>query len=444
MAKKRKRPTSRQNKQIMVLEIVLLILLTAAVAVGGVWLYKSMNKKPADSGDSSSQDSSSVLEVIPEDAADTDKLSRNFTYASLDASYKDRGLVCIGENAYEPSKGDLQPVYNAVFDKSGLQIASVADSKLTCRSEMIIPLTNMLNDFYGETGLRTISIERAYDSEAAPPEPEAEEVQPEENDDGGFYDPDGNYITFGYTDEYGNYYDDGYYDSYGNYMGYGYYDADGNYTPYEDMAAANNTEISSTEAIETEEKTSLCGEHADGYSIDLGIYDKNSGKTVSFDGSGDYAWFEENSWRYGFILRYPEGEEDVTGYGYAPAHFRYVGRTAAKVLHDNALTLDELSSFMASYNYDSPLTVNSLDGTAIYYSIADSGLETTEIQVPANAEGEPLNYTVSDTGKGRYLITVILPEEYVIKDGYAEADTTLDSADSDIAADEGAQEEEQE
>ena len=36
---------------------------------------------------------------------------------------------------------------------------------------------------------------------------------------------------------------------------------------------------------------------------------------------------------------------------------------------------------------------------------------------------------------------VILPEEYVIKDGYAEADTTLDSADSDTAADESVQEE---
>ena len=44
---------------------------------------------------------------------------------------------------------------------------------------------------------------------------------------------------------------------------------------------------------------------------------------------------------YGFILRYPEGKEDITGYGFEPWHFRYVGVEAAKDITAQGLTLDE-------------------------------------------------------------------------------------------------------
>lgn len=44
---------------------------------------------------------------------------------------------------------------------------------------------------------------------------------------------------------------------------------------------------------------------------------------------------------YGFILRYPEGKEDITGYDYEPWHLRYVGKEAAKEIYDKQITLDE-------------------------------------------------------------------------------------------------------
>ena len=45
---------------------------------------------------------------------------------------------------------------------------------------------------------------------------------------------------------------------------------------------------------------------------------------------------------YGFILRYPKGKEDITGYSYEPWHFRYVGsKEIAKEIMDNDLTLEE-------------------------------------------------------------------------------------------------------
>lgn len=46
--------------------------------------------------------------------------------------------------------------------------------------------------------------------------------------------------------------------------------------------------------------------------------------------------------KYGFILRYPEGKEEITGYSYEPWHFRYVGSSEiAKSLMDNNITLEE-------------------------------------------------------------------------------------------------------
>ena len=52
-------------------------------------------------------------------------------------------------------------------------------------------------------------------------------------------------------------------------------------------------------------------------------------------------WLDENAWKYGFILRYPEGKEDVTGYSYESWHFRYVGRYHAERISALGITLDE-------------------------------------------------------------------------------------------------------
>lgn len=45
--------------------------------------------------------------------------------------------------------------------------------------------------------------------------------------------------------------------------------------------------------------------------------------------------------KYGFIVRYPKGKEDITGYKYEPWHLRYVGIALASYLHENKITLDE-------------------------------------------------------------------------------------------------------
>ena len=52
-------------------------------------------------------------------------------------------------------------------------------------------------------------------------------------------------------------------------------------------------------------------------------------------------WLLENSWRYGFIFRYPKDKIDVTGIIYEPWHYRYVGRELAEEIYNTGLTLEE-------------------------------------------------------------------------------------------------------
>lgn len=52
-------------------------------------------------------------------------------------------------------------------------------------------------------------------------------------------------------------------------------------------------------------------------------------------------WIKDNCAKYGFILRYPEGKEDITGYIYEPWHLRYVGEEAANQIMNNNTTLEQ-------------------------------------------------------------------------------------------------------
>ena len=56
---------------------------------------------------------------------------------------------------------------------------------------------------------------------------------------------------------------------------------------------------------------------------------------------GLYEWLAKHSWEYGFILRFPEGKEEITGIDYEPWHFRYVGKEMAKAVFESGLCLEE-------------------------------------------------------------------------------------------------------
>ena len=59
-------------------------------------------------------------------------------------------------------------------------------------------------------------------------------------------------------------------------------------------------------------------------------------------------WLMNNSWKYGFILRYPEDKTHITGIQYEPWHYRYVGKEAAKEMYEQSLCLEEYLASKAS------------------------------------------------------------------------------------------------
>ncbi len=82
-------------------------------------------------------------------------------------------------------------------------------------------------------------------------------------------------------------------------------------------------------------------EHQTGLAIDIINDQPETNIANSFKDTEEGIWLAENSYRYGFILRYPEGKEDVTGYVYEPWHFRYVGEEMASRIFESGLTLEE-------------------------------------------------------------------------------------------------------
>ena len=56
---------------------------------------------------------------------------------------------------------------------------------------------------------------------------------------------------------------------------------------------------------------------------------------------GLYNWLAAHAHEYGFILRYPQGKESITGIDYEPWHFRYVGKEAAAEIYSRQVTLEE-------------------------------------------------------------------------------------------------------
>lgn len=77
-------------------------------------------------------------------------------------------------------------------------------------------------------------------------------------------------------------------------------------------------------------------EHQLGLALDIVDAD-NQLLDASQEGMPVQQWLIANSWSYGFVLRYPSGKSDVTGIVYEPWHYRYVGRPAAREMHETGL-----------------------------------------------------------------------------------------------------------
>ena len=81
-------------------------------------------------------------------------------------------------------------------------------------------------------------------------------------------------------------------------------------------------------------------EHQIGLAIDI-ITEGYSSLDEGFGNTRAGKWLADNSYKFGFILRYPAGKENITSIEFEPWHFRYVGVDAATVIHENGICLEE-------------------------------------------------------------------------------------------------------
>jgi len=81
-------------------------------------------------------------------------------------------------------------------------------------------------------------------------------------------------------------------------------------------------------------------EHQTGLAIDI-VSAKGKPLTQEFEQTKQFKWLSEHAHEYGFILRYPKGKKDITGYNYEPWHYRYVGVETAKKIKKSNLVFEE-------------------------------------------------------------------------------------------------------
>lgn len=85
-------------------------------------------------------------------------------------------------------------------------------------------------------------------------------------------------------------------------------------------------------------------EHQTGLAMDL------NSLSSSFGNTREGKWLEKNCHKYGFIIRYPKGKQNVTGYVYEPWHVRYIGVEKATKIYKSGLCLEEYYGITSRYN----------------------------------------------------------------------------------------------
>ena len=81
-------------------------------------------------------------------------------------------------------------------------------------------------------------------------------------------------------------------------------------------------------------------EHQLGLAVDI-VSTKNQRLDRSQENTVEQQWLIQHSWKYGFVLRYPTNKNSITGVGYEPWHYRYVGKEHAKKINELGVCLEE-------------------------------------------------------------------------------------------------------
>ena len=131
-------------------------------------------------------------------------------------------------------------------------------------------------------------------------------------------------------------------------------------------------------------------EHNLGLSLDIGSTQKK------MDKAPEGKWLKENAWKYGFVLRYQEDKENITGIKYEAWHFRYVGLPHSAIMQGKNFVLEEYLDYLKEQK-NVTVTVDHQKYKISYYPVS----HRTKIHVPANGR-----YEISGNNVDGVIVTV--------------------------------------
>ena len=117
------------------------------------------------------------------------------------------------------------------------------------------------------------------------------------------------------------------------------------YRSYFDQEAIYNRYLQwdTKEVVDTYSSRPGHSDHQTGYTFDVNSLEQS----FEYDPAGQ--WLADNCYKYGFIIRYPKGKEDSTGYMYEPWHIRYIGVEFATKVTTSGLSLEEYLGITSKY-----------------------------------------------------------------------------------------------
>ena len=146
-----------------------------------------------------------------------------------------------------------------------------------------------------------------------------------------------------------------------------------------------------------------CSDYHTGRTFDMGIFPKDGSSSGYYMPTGIYSWLDENAAEYGFIVRFPEGKESITGEKARTQTYRYVGKPHAAYIKQNGLCLEEYIEQLKSYTNTAPLEITVGQNFYQVYYVAAAPSGNTDVPVPQNKV-----YTVSGNNSDGFIVTVSL------------------------------------
>ncbi|MFC4304038.1 M15 family metallopeptidase [Cohnella boryungensis] len=131
-------------------------------------------------------------------------------------------------------------------------------------------------------------------------------------------------------------------------------------------------------------------EHNLGLSMDIGS------SQAEMNRAPEGKWLKDHSWKYGFILRYPEDKTEVTGIQFEPWHFRYVGLPHSAIMREKNLVLEQYLDFLKEQKSVST-TIGEDNYEVFYYPVTENRM----ITVPTQGE-----YEISGNNQDGVIVTI--------------------------------------